>query len=207
MTFPRFMQIAPLMADAYLANTAGQRLQGRLAHFPMVKQSLSQWCWAAVASGVDNVLGAGRTQCDIAKIYAKNTPHDYAKNALKGLTCPPDAKHDTPGYLGDALTYIGLAATPSAEPISDFTTTVAKARAAIASGKPFPIRIDWQYPLYGAHVIAIVGVDSATNGANFLVYDPSPDKEDKGHLCSVPAQAIANNYDQAGRWVEMYPLK
>lgn len=186
---------------------ASPRPPGLLLGFPMVRQVLPRWCWAAVASGVDALRGHGRSQCAIAQIYSMSATNPTIRAALEGLTCPQDQRHDTPGSLSEVLSCTDLAATPLLQPVANTVTAAAAARNELNSGRPVPIRIAWTDRDCDAHFIALVGINSGANGEEFWVYDPSEAKDGIGHLWSGPVETIATSYDNRGRWTHMYMVK
>lgn len=173
--------------------------------FPMDKQRLPHWCWAAVAAGVACVRGRSpNTQEGIAGKYALHTRFPWVKAALTPPpTRPPSARSDTIGYLNEVLDFLNLTRVV----YQPFTpgVTAQSARTDLAAGVPVPIRICWR-TTGGGHFVALIGIDNTRGSPDFVVYDPSETKEDLGHRVVVPEDRLANAYDGIGSWSHMYPV-
>jgi len=206
MSLPAFMAPKapprPLKGALVVAPGGGGAAATPLAGFPLQTQALDNWCWAAVAAGVDAVLGAQQSQCTIAGRYATNTCDPTVAEKLRPPTCPPDEKNDTTGYLNEVLDFLELSRTPY-EAITDGAATGAQARADLALNRPVPIRIAW-YNGDDGHFIAIVG----SSAQGLLIYDPAESKVAVNHLVTVTETLLSSGgYDGVGKWSHIYPVK
>lgn len=209
MTLPAFMRpraVARTFARSRSPGGGGPPPGKPLPGFPLVQQDLDNWCWAAVASGVDKVRGRQRSQCQIAAGYAGVTQDPVVAAILgAGPCCPPTSSVDTIGYLNEVLDYLGLTRVPYSA-VAGGGTTVAAARADLGNDRPVPIRIRWSARDDG-HFIALVGSDSRGGVFTFLVYDPAENHADVGHLLYRTEQELAGSYDGIGQWSHIYPVK
>lgn len=207
MSLPVFMAPESLTAKFTLSlappgGGAGGGTGNIIAGFPFVRQALPNWCWAAVASGVDAVRGSKRSQCQIAEQYGISTQWPELAVALAAPCCPPSMRSDTVGYLNEVLDMLNLSASTYSE-IQSGDATATEARTEVGAKRPFPIRISWSEAGDG-HFIAIIGT---TQQQEFLVYDPSERHEDVNHLLTVTERGLAKGYDGIGRWSHVYPVQ
>lgn len=210
MSLPRFMnpQVLAQQGDTWPGGVAppagGRKLRGiPIDGFPLVRQALPNWCWAAVASGVDAVLGEGRTQCEIASLYGPNSNSWTVRNTLRPPCCPPRKSVDTIGYLNEVFDILGLTRTRYSA-IVDSDITALECRAELENDRPVPIRIAWSSTSGEGHFITLVGNGDA---GTFVVYDPSETHEDEGHLRFLTTAGLASGYDGRGNWSHIYPVK
>jgi hypothetical protein len=172
-----------------------------LAGFPLQSQALDNWCWAAVAAGVDAVRGAQQSQCTIAGRYGGVTGDPQVAGKLQPPTCPPRIANDTIGYLNEVLDCLGLSRSTFAS-ITDGAAVETQARADLKQKRPVPFRIAWSGSGDG-HFLAIVGASDQ----GLLVYDPAESKASVNHLVTVTAvQLSKGGYDGAGKWSHVYPV-
>lgn len=205
MSLPAFM--APKVPARPLATVfgftpGGAKAATPLAGFPLQSQALDNWCWAAVAAGVDAIRGNQRSQCEIAGLYAGGTAFPEVAMKLQPPTCPPNGNNDTIGYLNEVLDCLGLSRSRFAA-INNGAAVEATARTDLASKRPTPLRIAWSGNNNDGHFVAIVGASAQ----GLLIYDPSESKASVNHLVTVTSTQLSNGgYDGAGRWSHVYPV-
>jgi len=178
-----------------------------IAKFPMRKQELPNWCWAAVSSGVATARSTARSQCQVATLYAGKSQDPIVNTALKKAPCcPPSLKVDTWAYLNEVLDLLGLTRVPI-RAITAGDGTAAQAKADLAKGRPVPIRIDWNDGAGSGHFIALVGSETRAGAQAFLVYDPAETHEDVGNLLVRSEADLAGGYNGVGEWSHVYFVK
>lgn len=122
-------------------------IQGRPANqsvnFTVPSQQQTNWCWAAVSTGIAHYYDSASTvtQCDV--VNQQLVRRDCCRNG-GSKAC------NVYGYLGQALTFVGHLASEEAQ-----AATFDQVVAAIDVGTPPCIRIAWSGG--GAHFIVISG--------------------------------------------------
>lgn len=209
MSLPGFMnpQTRRVRADTWSAPLppgGGRAPGGRpIPGFPLAKQAMSNWCWAAVASGVDAVLGGRRSQCQVATEYGPRSVDWTVKAALTPPCCPPKDGMNVIGYLNEVLDVLDLTRERYRD-IVDSDATATDCKAELQASRPVPIRIAWSDQPGDGHFITLVGNG---DGGTFVVYDPSEAHEDDGHVRYLTKDGLAAGYDGRGSWSHMYPVK
>ena len=172
---------------------AGQGFQGcsfgfagqptaHLLNFTVPHQLESNWCWAAVATGVAHYYNSASTvtQCQVVNAQLGRT--DCCNN-------PSSSNCNVPGYLDEALTYVDHLKSEQGS-----AATYAATSEAVNAGTPPCIRIGWSGG--GGHFIGVYGIEPT----NMLwVTDPM-----NGQLLVSYATLTGGTYQGNGTWTNTY---
>jgi hypothetical protein len=135
---------------------AGQGFQGcsygvaglptaHLLNFTVPAQLESEWCWAAVSTGVAHYYSDSSTisQCQVVN-------HQLGRTDC--CTNPSSKSCNVPGYLDKALSYVGHLKSQQGS-----AATYSKTSNAVVAGTPPCIRIGWSGG--GGHFIGVFGIE------------------------------------------------
>ena len=153
-----------------------------LLNFTVPAQLESNWCWAAVSTGVAHYYNSASTvtQCQVVNAQLGRT--DCCRN-------PSSSNCNVTGYLDKALTYVGHLKSEQGS-----AATYADTSAAVNGGTPPCIRIGWSGG--GGHFIGVFGIEPT----NMLwVTDPI-----FGQSLVSYATLTGGTYQGNGTWTNTY---
>jgi len=164
---------------------------GNPIEFPIVKQQMSNWCWAActvsVCSFYDSLSSVSQKKlaADLLRQPVCNTPRFFtACNKILDL--------------GDSLHYVGHL---NGQVVQSFLTPE-QIDSSIGNRNPIGCQID--VPGIGGHAVLIVSGKKDATGQLFLhVADPSD-----ASILTMPYLQLRNNFrGLGGRWIRTYLIK
>lgn len=168
--------------------------------FPMEKQKAVNWCWAAVAVGVNRYFAPNShwRQCGIAEVVLSQAK-GQDKPPLPVRACctkPIPRRCNQPWYLEDALKQVGrLKGWPKARCLS-FKEIQRK----IGARRPVCVRIQWREPGNPGHFVVISGYHITRARVRQVdVEDPAT-----GSGSTVNYVTFKSNYRGSGRWTHTY---
>lgn len=172
-----FSSVAPLQSG----------IQPALINFPIEKQLMSNWCWAAVTASV----------CRFYNGPPINQKQIVAKVKAKPIcaTSPLIQFCNDTANIDDALQSVGHLAQPFNQALS-----VQHTINELAGGKPISCQL-YLPSLGGGHAVIIYGAFADTSNKLMLrVADPAD-----GMLLVMPYQQLLNNYRNVqGQWIRSY---
>lgn len=171
-----------------------------VSDFSPSNQEKTNWCWAAVGSGLYNFWGGPNAPVSQSWFASKfggttlNEPRDPVKiiTALeKEVEKVPDHKRLT----GPAL--------------NNLDSLKKKIAMAIRANKPVPLAIAWRGDVEIGHLICVLGLSSLDGESAMIIYDPSEADECSKNLRSVPfhskySNSYQNKTDKKGRPIGKY---
>lgn len=166
-------------------------LNGNFIEFPIVKQQMSNWCWAACTVSV----------CSFYDRLSNVSQKKLAADLLHQPVC------DSPRFFpacnkildfGDSLSHVGHL---NGQAVQSFLTPE-QLDHSIGSGNPIGCQID--VPGIGGHAVLIVSGKKDGSGQLFLhVADPSD-----ASILTIPYIQLRNNFrGLGGRWIRTYFIK
>lgn len=183
--FPNFMSILGSVPIASIRTVAGAASTSNTLLFTMVRQTETNWCWAAVSTSVSHFFNHSSTwtQCLVANAAWSRSDccGSGASNAC-----------NKPWYLDRALTIVRVFDRMIAR--SELFSTVQNE---INSGRPLCIRIGWSSG--GGHFLSIYGWQITPSGAEFYyVDDPIYGSQ------RIARRKLESLYQGSGRWTHSY---
>jgi Papain-like cysteine protease AvrRpt2 len=153
-----------------------------LLNFTVPSQLESNWCWAAVSTGVAHYYNSASavTQCQV--VNAQLGRSDCCRN-------PGSSNCNVTGYLQTALTFVG-----HLQSMQNSAATYAAASAAVDAGTPPCIRIGWSGG--GGHFIGVFGIEPSNM---VWVTDPI-----YGQSLVSYATLTGGTYQGSGTWTHTY---
>lgn len=163
-------------------------LANTILAFPTMQQQEDHWCWAAVATGVNNFYtpAAPCTQCSIVCKCLEQP--GCCQNPSSGL-CNQDY------YLDAALTAVGhLGGDPTPGPL-DYASLAAE----LNNGHPVAVYIEWNDSAHAGHFVVVDGYCPNDNGQQMVdVQDPW-----NGHWYGT-YDVFCNQYLGRAKWSYSY---
>lgn len=154
----------------------------QLLNFTVPLQQETEWCWAAVSTGIAHYYNSASTVTQCQVVNQQLGRSDCCKNPASSLC-------NIPGYLDQALTFVGHLSSEEGKAAS-YADTVA----AVDVGTPPCIRIGWSGG--GGHFIGVYGCEPS----NMLwVTDPIYTQS----LVS-DATLTGGTYQTNGTWTNTY---
>ncbi|HTQ20660.1 papain-like cysteine protease family protein [Mycobacterium sp.] len=155
----------------------------QLLNFSVPLQQESNWCWAAVSTGVAHYYDSASTVTQCQVVNQQLSRNDCCRN-------PGSSSCNVYGFLDQALTYVGHFVSLELQ-----AATYAQIVEQIAVGRPPCIRITWAGG--GAHFIGVSGCEPS----NMLwVNDPTV----VGPTLVSRAALTGGNYQGSGTWADTY---
>lgn len=146
------------IADAYAVKCRTTR---RILNVPNVKQTQSQWCWAATTEGILKYDGTTVAQCTIANWNWSRT--DCCRNPSSSNCNQPTGMFGgtTPPGLQTCLHHWGVSSTPQSSRLT-FAVVVSE----INAGRPAVAR--WGWTSGGGHFLTVRGYDSLASNVYYI---------------------------------------